>query len=67
VDVVEQVRSRWFWGLTCDFLAEFEEIIFATFGFRSLPSAEDMNWNGWPFRVFHNHAAISALVALVAY
>ena len=45
MDVVERVWLRWFWGLTCDFWAEFEEIIFATspFGFRSLPSAEDMN------------------------
>ena len=63
--VVGGVGFRWFWGLTCDFWAEFEEIIFATssFGFRSLPSAEDMNWNGWPFRVFRNHATIRALVA----
>jgi hypothetical protein len=33
VDVVERVRFRWFWGLTCDFWAEFEEIIFATTSF----------------------------------
>jgi hypothetical protein len=56
-------------GLDMRFWSEFEEIIFATssFGFSSLPSAEDMNWNGWPFRVFRNHAANRALVTLVAY
>ena len=54
MDVVERVGLRWFWGLTYDFWAEFEEIIFATlsFGLWFLRLVEDLNWNGWPFRVF---------------